>query len=237
MTRLSRLTARLIGITILLSGTALPLLARAGGGRNVGGSLLLYIILAPFLLLYAWYINRRINKKRKAAEALLQKASAKDPVWEESHLEAVVRTRFLEIQHAWCDQDLDALKQRLCPDLLAQWTAQIKMQQSAGQSDRMDGLTIDSVRMVEVQDYRDNSRDSFSACIDASAMDYTVDSRGNVVESNTSSRRKAAEKEPSTEAFREFWTFRRVGDDWLLERIDQSADWKRTVDAPLVDEG
>jgi len=38
MTRPSRLTARLIGVTILLSGTALPLLARAGGGRNVGGS-------------------------------------------------------------------------------------------------------------------------------------------------------------------------------------------------------
>jgi hypothetical protein len=59
---------------------------------------------------------------------------------------------------------------------------------------------------------------------------------GEIVSSNTGSRRKQASKEKSEEAFREFWTYERHDDKWLLLRVDQAKDWKKSVDAELVDE-
>jgi hypothetical protein len=89
---------------------------------------------------------------------------------------------------------------------------------------------------VEAQNYRDKEKDIFTACIDATATDYTVDADGNIVNSNTASRRKQANKQKSQEAFCEFWTYERHGDNWLLLRVDQAKDWKKSVDAELVDE-
>ena len=210
-------------------------LARAGGGGNSGGGLITLILL-PFFIVYAWYVNRRINKKKQATEALLNTLSQDDPAWKEDALEQHVRQTFMQIEEAWCKQDLPELESLLGPGLFSEWKAQIELMQSNGERNVMEGLRIDGVRLVEAQNYRDNDRDLFTACIDATATDYTVDLSGQIVNSNTASRRKKANKEKSEESFREFWTYQRHGEKWLLLRVDQSKDWKKSVDAQLVDE-
>jgi predicted lipid-binding transport protein (Tim44 family) len=212
-------------------------LARAGGGSNGGGGGLLYLIVLPFVVIYAWYVNRRINAKKAQADALLAKIAKKDPVWEESKLEAVVRSTFLKIEKAWCEQDLALLESLLDPVLFAEWKGRIEALAAAGQRNLMEGLTLDGVRIVEVKNYRQHNKDSFTVCLDAAATDYTVDRSGQIVDSNSGSRRKRAEKKKSHESFREFWTYERRDDEWLLLRVDQSDAWKAAVDAPLVDEG
>jgi len=223
-------------LVILLCLSVIPAFARGGGGRNSGAGGILYIILMPFIIIYGWYVNRKINQKKAQADALLDKLSKKDPAWDEKHLESVVRTTFFKIQSAWCDQNKDALKTLLATDLLTEWSLQIDDLKAKGCRNVMDGLTVDGVRIVEVQNYQDTAKDSFTVCIDAAATDYTVDRNGNIVDSNTRNRSKQAHGEKALEKFREFWTYERQGNDWKLASIDQSGNWKRSVEAPLVDE-
>jgi hypothetical protein len=230
--RASSFLLKLMTLFVLVSPDAM---ARAGGGRN-GGSGLIYLILMPFLILYAWYVNRRIDKKKKATEELLNTLSQTDPSWKEENLEDCAQESFCEIQEAWCKQDLAKLESLLRPELFSEWKEQIELMQWNGERNVMDGLSIDELRIVDAQKYRDKEKDIFTACIDARATDYTVDKDGEVVDSNTSSLRKQANKEKSEESFREFWTFERHGEKWLLLRVDQSKDWKKSVNAKLIDE-
>ena len=210
-------------------------MARAGGGLNGSGGLITLIVL-PFVIVYTWYVNRRINKKKKATEALLNTLAQSDPVWKDYELEQFACDSFLKIEAAWCKQDLAELESLLRPELFSQWKTQIEMMQSNGERNVMENLTITEVRLVEAQSYRDKEKDIFTACIDASATDYTVDASGNIASSNSGSRRKQANKQKSQEPFMEFWTFERHGDSWLLLKVDQAKDWKKLVNEELVDE-
>lgn len=234
-TQIRRVSSFLLKLTIFLALASPFALARAGGGGNAGGGLL-YLIVLPFVIAYAIYINHRINKKKKATEQLLNTLSENDPAWKEYDLEEFARGTFFKIEEAWCKQDLAQLESLLRPELFSEWKSQIELMQSNGERNVMDGLRIDDLRFVEAQNYRDKEKDIFTACIDATATDYTVDADGNIVNSNTSSRRKKANRQKSEEAFREFWTYERHGDNWLLLKVDQAKEWKKLVNEELVDE-
>jgi len=237
-----RSASRVLGAAVILAGSAClfvpDALARAGGGRSGGGGGgIVTLILLPFFIAYAWYKNKRIKDKNVEAEALLAKLARKDPLWEESKVLAAASRNFLAVQKAWCGQDLPALRDLLHPDLYAVWEKEVAGLQAKGWTNKMDLLTIRAVRVVEVQNYRDASKDAFTVCVDAAAEDYTVDRSGAVVESNSSNNDKRAAKQKSFEGFREFWTYLRRGDGWILLRVDDDGQWSRTVNAPLVDEG
>lgn len=212
---------------------ALEAWARAGGGRNGGG--ILSLILAPFFMIYAWHVNKKINEKKAKVDGALSKMAEKDPVWDESDLESYARTAFMAIEQAWCDQDLEKLKKFLDLDLYQQWVVQLDTMRKKGWKNVMDELTLENVRIVGVVNKPGTEEDTFTACIDASAADYTVDGSGKVVDSNTSHNISRWTSRPSNQSFREFWTFRRNGDRWNLNRIDQSDAWERDVEAPIVD--
>jgi hypothetical protein len=212
-------------------------LARAGGGSNGGGKGgILTLIFLPFAMLYVWWKNKRIADKNVESERLLAKLALKDPEWEESRVLLAASKNFLAVQKAWCDQDLPALRDLMGPAVYEDWAAKLTALQAKGWTNRMDRLTIFKMRVVEVQNYRDRLRDAFTVCIDAAAEDYTVDRSGTVVESNTSDDKKRAAKQKSFEPFREFWTYRRRENGWILQRVDEDGDWAKSVNAKLVDE-
>jgi predicted lipid-binding transport protein (Tim44 family) len=124
----------------------------------------------------------------------------------------------------------------LHPDLFEEWKIRVDGMRAKGERNVMDDLSLDEVRIVEVKNYRDQDKDIFTACLDAAATDYTVNESGWVVGSNTGSRRKRANNEKSHEKFREFWTFERNNKKWLLLRVDQANEWKKSVNEPLVNE-
>jgi hypothetical protein len=233
--RIARLLVPAVALVIAFAPDAL---ARAGGGRNGGGSGILYLILLPFFIAYALYVNHRINKKRKQTEAAIGRMAAKDSAWEKEKLEVMVREDFFVIEQAWCDRNYALLQGRLGPELFGEWHAQLEAMRKQGHSNVMEGLSLQSVRFVDAKDYPGADRDEFEVCIDASAVDYTIDEKtGGIVDSNTGSRRAAANKEKKRESFREFWTYRRQGSIWRLRRIGQSSAWKEAVQADIVEQG
>ena len=234
-TQFRRVSSFLLKLMILFALASPYAMARAGGAVS-GAQGILWLILLPIAIVYAWYLNRKINKKKKATELLLNTLAQSDPAWNEANLEAHARETFLQIEVAWCKQDLAQLESLLHPQLFSEWKAQIELMQSNRERNIMEGLAIQNVRLVEAENYRDKEKDIYTACIDAFAVDYTIGWDGQIVSSNTGSRRKQAKKEKSLEAFREFWTYERHEDKWLLLRVDQSSDWKKTVEAELVNE-
>jgi predicted lipid-binding transport protein (Tim44 family) len=210
--------------------------ARAGGGHHGGGGLL-YIIVLPFVIIYAWYVNKRINEKKRLTEEAMTRMAAKDPAWEESKIEAFVREDFIRIEKAWCDKDYVTLHKRLTEGLFQEWKAQLHLMSSQGHRNVMENLSLEQVRFVEAKDYRVKDRDEFTVCLDASATDYTIDADGKIVDSNAASRRARVRKQKQQSSFREFWTYHRKGQDWLLAAVDQSGQWSKSVDAPIVEEG
>jgi len=211
-------------------------LARAGGGRAHGGGILLLILL-PILLIYAWYVNRRINQKKALTEQAMTRMAAKDRAWDELALEAFVREDFFRIERAWCEQDYAALRARLTETLFAEWKAQLDLMASQGRKDVLENLSLEQVRFVEAKDYPGKNRDEFTVCLDASATDYTIDAAGTIVASNAPNARARARKQKQQAPFREFWTYHRKEQGWALAAIAQSGQWGESVDAPIVEEG
>src|SRR6185369_6549229 len=108
--------SKCFGISVaLVSVPTIDLWARAGGGGGGGGhgGGILTLILAPFFIIYAWYVNRRINKKQRLTELLLDKISKTDEIWKTEKMTKVVRLSFFKIQQAWCDLDLKTLEKLL----------------------------------------------------------------------------------------------------------------------------
>lgn len=209
---------RLSLFSILLS---LPLMifpmecfARAGGGGGGGGGILA-IILAPFFMIYAWHVNKKLREKNARVERVLAEISATDKRWDETLLVNKARQSFFMLQQAWSEQDLVTMKKLLHPSLYPSWESQINAQIANHQVDTMSNVSIKSIMIVDARNYLDDERDCFTVCIDAAADDHTL-TNGIVTKKDDGD-------------FREFWTFEWHNNDWLLLEVYQSSAWKKFV--------
>jgi predicted lipid-binding transport protein (Tim44 family) len=99
----------------------------------------------------------------------------------------------------------------LTPDLYSQHVAQLEAMKSRHEINTLDGMELLDCQLILVSNMHDEHKDSFTAWMRASAQDRIVDDRtGNVIRGDE-----------GTGVFEEFWTFRRDGGSWELERIDQ----------------
>jgi hypothetical protein len=213
-----------------------------GGGqpfssRDYFGFLSVGAILCVITGLTIWYSKWKVSHKEKKVEQVLKELAPLDREWDEKNLEKVVRSTFFEIQKAWCDQDLIKLKNLLAPSIYKEWEGLIKFYEKMGQKDFMDDLTIDNLLIVEVKNYINRDKDSFSVCIDASAKDYFVDDKGRYFNNGDSNNPFSSKEDIELKKFREYWTYQRKGPrEWLLFRIDQEGDWALSVEEPVVNE-
>lgn len=196
--------------------------ARAGGGS--GGSCHGWICIAlyPVILLYGAYVSMRITLKYSSVRRALAKMKIKEPQWSENNLLSVARERFILLQTAWGTQDLDVMRTYLHPSLYPNWEMQVKDQQSRNERNVMSGLSINKIRIVDVQNYKDDERDEFTVAIDARANDQTFTNE------------KVTKSENSK--FREFWTFEWENGSWALREVTQAEGWKRFVNAHIINE-
>jgi predicted lipid-binding transport protein (Tim44 family) len=223
--RATSLLLRWAGLAALTIPDAAARAGGGGGGVHRLGTIIFCLIVSLILSPYLVYVNRRINKKKRETEQLLNDISQKDPGWNEPNLEDHVRNTFYQIQEAWCQQDLAALQNLLHPQLFEEWKTKIEIMRAKGERNILKDLCLMDVRLVEAQNYRDNEKDAFTACIDAEATDRTIRTNGALDTSDE-----------GTSAFREFWTYQRHQETWLLLRIDQTLQWRKSVNAELINE-
>jgi len=188
-------------------------IARAGGGSSKGEGIL-GLILWPFLLIYSAIITYFAVKKNKQAKALIKTISKLDNAWDLDALKARIDETYFKVQTAWRDRNQEIAKEYMSERLYLKHKSQTDNMLSRGIRNVMESINLKEAKIVEVLDYKDNSKDVFWAYIIGSMVDYTiVEKSGEVIDG-----------EKTNNSFKELWKFKRQENTWLLDEIDQDVE-------------
>ena len=124
----------------------------------------------------------------------------------------LAKSIFYDIQKAWSDGDLLPVKNFLTDRMYQYLQDQLKELKAKSLKNIVENPKIENIEIVHVEEEGDNK--VVIVKIDASAIDYTVDSHGNVVEGD---KNNPAE-------FTEYWAFVGKALNWKLDDIKQVSD-------------
>ncbi|HEX4795140.1 MAG TPA: TIM44-like domain-containing protein [Humisphaera sp.] len=171
-----------------------------GGGGGGGGGAIIWMIIQLFrLTLYYPYVGIPVwiivivffiyvknqgtqayqsNVIRRGSAVIdsaqqsgaIEQLRAHDPLFDEGGFARRVDAAFRKIQQAWCDQNLDAVRAFISDGVHERFLLQFAEQRDAGWRDRMEGLTIQSIEIAQVES--DGVYDVLSMRIAASAANY-----------------------------------------------------------------
>jgi hypothetical protein len=232
-----------ISITILLIFLNFEILARGGGGGHSSGhhsgwrrhwysssgegksfSTLAVVILTGIILavssstgyfVYKLY-NFTLSKKSLAAKAIITNSEEEDPIWEHEQLIKTVENAFIKIQKAWMDRSMKNVQHLVSIPLHDRYQHLLESMQHNKLKNMMDQIKLDKVEIIKVRDLQENSKDTFSASISGSMIDYRLDERnGSVIEGSDQKSRN----------FIDIYHFVRKDEHWLLDRIENDPNF------------
>lgn len=118
-----------------------------------------------------------------------------------------------EIQTAWSKGDLEALRSHVTPEMLGYFGRELSLLASQGLSNRVEEVNLEQGDLAEA--WSEDGVDYATVAMRWSALDYTTDANGKVVEGSKTERGESTET----------WTFLRAGNaggKWLLSAIQQT---------------
>lgn len=157
--------------------------------------------------LYSWFSTLRQSQKVYNA---LRHAEQTDYAWNEKRLQKYAEGIFYKFQQDWSKSDLESMRRYLNPKYHAHITLMVQALSEARRVNKVINPKIKQSNIVQAVDSVDNSQDTFTLGITASADDQLIDTRDNVLFYADRS------------SFTEYWVFRRDGNNWLLEAINQA---------------
>jgi len=160
------------------------------------------------------YGREKIDPKARKTEKLLAFLSKQDPSVSPGELTKLTDATFRKLQQCWKARKYDLMKPLMMPDLFNQHTAQLQGMVRNHEINYIENLKVEKIDLVNVRYTEKPDQREFTALITASAQDYYVDDRtGKFLRGDKGSAR-----------FQEFWTFHRMGDQWLLREIEQAGE-------------
>lgn len=116
-----------------------------------------------------------------------------------------------DIQTAWSKSDLEALRRHVTPEMLGYFSQELSLLASQGLSNHVEEVNLEQGDLAEA--WSENGVDYATVAMRWSALDYTTDASGKVVEGSNTQRSESVET----------WTFLRAGNGrWILSAIQQS---------------
>ena len=187
------------------------------------------VITIPFGLYLAFErdedhkVVRRITRHSQI-RATLDRLRLAEPYWDVSQLRFDTRQLYRSIQKSKQQADWKGLSQQVAAALLEDWRQQFHVRQANGVSWRLESLEILDVQPVNLQNRSGHHRDFVTMEIESRAREYLAplaagetgyyrEGSGFVAES--------PEQLP-LEVRREYWTFLRRQDGWILVRCDRT---------------
>ncbi len=155
-----------------------------------------------------------MSSKAGKTEKLLIFLGQQDPSVKPEGLRKLVDSTFRKLQECWQARKYEPMKPLMMPDLFNQHTAQLSGMIANHEINRIENLKVEYIDLVNVRYTEKPDQREFTALITASAQDYYVD--------DPTGKFLRGDKAPAR--FQEFWTFHRVGDQWLLREIEQSGE-------------
>jgi len=195
--------------------------ARAGGGGRGSCNSIWCILMYPFIIIGSLIVSWIASRKMKLASKILAKISKKDSVWDENFIESRASNAFYKIQEAWTERDPDIGKDFMTDRLYNKHSAQISSMIENKEINILKDIDLEKSEVVEIKDFKDDSRDRVGVYMTGSMIDYMVkeDNRDIIID-------KSGEKFREPRHFRELWYFNRVGNNWYADEIDSHVSIK-----------
>ncbi len=160
------------------------------------------------------YGRGKIDPKARKTQKLLEFLSKQDPSVSPGELRKLTESTFRKLQERWQARNYEPMKPLMMPDLFNQHTAQLSRMIANHEVNRIEDLKVEYIDLVNVRYTEKPDQREITALITATAKDYYVDDK--------TGRFLRGDKTPAR--FQEFWTFHRVGDQWLLREIEQAGE-------------
>jgi hypothetical protein len=195
-----------------------------------------------------WHKNTGMTDKFERIKKALKSFANRDMLWDEVLLKKVASETFEEYRNAMDTFhsgeyqsrgpafNYQAIKHLLHPNA----TTEAK----SGNRDRFsfDSVVVQArskinVRIIHARNSADDSKDTFTACIDVLEF-KRVHNRGPADEIlGFEPRNLLLGGDSEKDHFKEFWTFQRLGNKWLLLCIHDEHNWEMFTEMRILDEG
>ena len=191
--------------------------ARAGGGGGKGGAAggIVALFMLPLLLIYYTAFSYVVANKYRQSKTLLEKLKLKDNVWNPDVIKHRIDMTFYKIQEAWRERDQSIAADYMSETLLKKHQMQTDQMKRQGRINILDKVNLIKSVVVQVSDFKDDSKDCLWAYVKGSMVDYTIDEKSKEVLEG---------KPKQSEKFTELWKFiRHPQNGWVLDLIEQEA--------------
>lgn len=220
----SFLTSFFSGLLGALAGMAIfSALSHFLGPQFVAGVLGLLGILLLFGLFF--FIIKLFRRKEEPVGAFNTNLNYQSYQYDDSQTQAgslpyineelilnLTKNIFYDIQKAWSNGDLSPVKNFLTDRMYQYLEEQLKELKAKGLRNIVENPKIENLEIVHVEEEGDNK--VVIVRLDASAIDYTEDSNGNIVEGD----------KYNPVSFTEYWAFVGKALNWRLDDIKQVSD-------------
>jgi predicted lipid-binding transport protein (Tim44 family) len=167
-----------------------------------------------------------VMDKSLRATRLMQFLARTDSLFDPGSLRDWVRDLFCRVQQCWQARDPGPVKEHLTSKALAHYEDLIRTMRARHLINRVDDLHVRRLELVHVARPEETDRHEFTALITFEARAHFVHERTGV----------PLYGPPKTTWYQEFWTFRRDGDAWRLDEVQES--WNdRPMTAPNTASG
>jgi len=164
--------------------------------------MIFFVPFAIFFIVFRNISNFKIKKAKYYQDKYYLKKAIDNIISKDSDFSVInfkerIKKAFIEIQHAWCKQDLTSIKPFISDGIEERFSLQIEMQKKEGWENIMENIRIIKVEILEVNS--DKSFDIIHIAITAKAKDYKVDIKtGQIIRGSL-----------IKESFTEIWSFLR----------------------------
>ena len=153
-----------------------------------------------------------------------RRARRADAVFNPWALRAWIAAQFPRIKQCWQERAYDPLRELLMPGLYARHEELLRAMRCNGEINRLDDLNLRRLEFVHVFCPKEADTHEVTALI-------TFDARVSFVHDRTGAFLRGSQK---VVPYQEFWIFRRQGDTWRLQAIEQSHESDRLQAANRV---
>ena len=185
--------------------------------RNISSLLIFLGITAS---IFSGVIAIIIIYKSKKADRLLQKAAARDGIWDEENLKVQTRAVFYKVLTAWNNEDASLMKEYVTDDYLQFFKKRLATKTEAKVTDILNSIDISETRIICCQDFLNNEKDRFVGYL---TWNFSNDNNEEGDDSERSVSIEWGNRQNDVPAqFSEMYHFIRDGNDWLLNKSDDN---------------
>ncbi len=163
----------------------------------------------------------RLKKQSKKADEALVVAAQTNSTWNKQAILDLATRTFMQFQADWSTMNYANLPNYMTPSCAQHNSLLLRILQEMYRTNSVTNVQITNCLLIDVHDEIDNSRDSYTVAIEASANDQLIDNPTNTIifqDNNT---------------FTEYWTFTRSNNTWLLSNIAQQTADTGSLNQPL----